>query len=337
MRDGMPSDSSHEGASDGSKDASEDAFDAPPDASEDADSATEDMDAGPCTTTCVPPAPSGWTGPEELYDNTASPPACGPDFNFFADYDGYASLDAPPATCSTCTCVATGVSCTVGAGFFSDSSCMMPCSSGGVALTNGMCTSVSAEVTACGVSIAGTYVEVSGPIVTGGSCTGSKESPTVPPATWGIQSQACSPAFGSTTGTCSAGNVCVPPTDPSYQTAYCIFQSGNIPCPATGYTHKQVFYASHTDSRTCTACTCEPLSSSACGDGAADAYLDMCVTETASYSPLPQSCTLLPDGTTDMEYKQGVITTGSCPVAPGSGDPTGTAVPTDPTTFCCTM
>src|SRR5262249_689709 len=70
-------------------------------------------DASPCTGTnaCVPVAPSGWTGPYELYDGPGPAPACGAAYVATPFYTGNDQLVAPPATC-TCSCGApTGVTC----------------------------------------------------------------------------------------------------------------------------------------------------------------------------------------------------------------------------------
>jgi hypothetical protein len=312
-----------------------DTADSPMDAPDDEDAP---FDAGPCTTTCVPPVPGGgWTGPEELYDNSSTPPSCGPSFNFFADYDGYAMLEALPADCSTCTCGGpTGVTCSpVTTGFFTDAACTMACSTTGTALTDGTCTDVTGAILACGVTTSGDYLEISRPTVTGGSCAASTETYTVPPVTWGIQSQACSPASGAATGNCSGGDTCVPATDPDYLPTYCIFQSGSVPCPSTGYTTQYVFYGGHDDDRMCTDCSCGMVSAAACAGGEVDAYSDACVTETGEFTPLPQTCTAVPTGTTHLEYTAATSTgSGSCKA--GGGEPVGGATPTEPTTFCCT-
>jgi hypothetical protein len=66
-----------------------------------------------CTSyACVPPVPSGWTGPFELFEGTKAPASCGADYPTQA-YAGTAGIQVPQAVCN-CTCnPATGQTCTL--------------------------------------------------------------------------------------------------------------------------------------------------------------------------------------------------------------------------------
>jgi hypothetical protein len=294
------------------------------------------FDSGDCTT-CVPPVPSGgWQGPEELYSGAGAPPACGTSFKSTPSYDGFASLDAPAAICSLCTCGSpTGVTCSsVAAEFFSDSSCSTACSSATTAsLANGACTSVTADLSSCSATLGGPYLEISTPKADSGFCPPSKEIPAIIPLSWGTQAQACRPS-GGTSGSCSGGAVCVPPSDPLYSN-YCVHQKGDLACPGTGYPSKFLFYGGDVDSRSCTTCSCGGVSDEVCELSQVDAYSDSCLTETDVFTPLPEMCTSVPTGTTSLEYKVTITALPNSCTASG-GTPKGAATPTEPTTFCCT-
>jgi hypothetical protein len=69
---------------------------------------------------------------------------------------------------------------------------------------------------------------------------------------------ACSGA--SEVGACDGPQLCLPGPEAPFQDRLCIWQDGDVDCPAdTAYTNKEVYFDSLTDERDCSTCTCGAL------------------------------------------------------------------------------
>jgi hypothetical protein len=154
------------------------------------------------------------------------------------------------------------------------------------------------------------------------------------PHTWGTAARSC---HGIAYGRCATpAEICAPATEPGF--AQCLVRDGDRECPAPYYTVKHVFYGGLTDTRDCTPCACgAPLGStctafvSAFTDGACSSPVvagTVDATGSACHDIFPSGQALGSKSATEPVYAPGV-----CQVS--GGEPTGEAVPADPSTYCC--
>jgi hypothetical protein len=288
---------------------------------------------------CIPPIPTGWEGPFEVYKGTAPPTACSP--NFFPSFQGGQDLDAGPASCG-CTCGnASGVQCSpVTASFYVSTAGITGCTSVGhctnVSLPSGQCVTDVNASSECSSLLGSTLFTVSASTADGGSCAPIPTT-AVPPTGWATTTRACVSTVALAQVDCPSGSVCAPKPDAPYaDSTLCIAASGDVPCPAANYTNRTVSYASVSDGRRCAACTCGPVTGSSC-----KGYVQVTPTPAAGGTScsgnyvqyvLPQSCTggiQQPGDFMATVAPQGGSCAASVPL------PTGTATAAAPTTFCC--
>jgi hypothetical protein len=309
---------------------------------------------------CVDPVPGGWTGFVSLYDGPpASVPSCGGDFPT-SSYVGKDAIVAVDASCSVCSCgTPTGQSCGFAdpthALLTSDAACNGP-SSCTVGLEvpaswNGTCfgpdgapggvdtcgpnggASCAAGNQPCNVSLNATALAV-----VGGSCQANVETPTVPPVAWGGAGAACG---GPTPGTgCSAAGVCLPVPDAPFHAGICVFQTGDLSCPAGVFSEKHLFYGDASDSRTCTSCTCSTAQGGSCSATVTvypTSALTSCTGAPVTLHPTSSAadCVNLAGNPTvgSREAAFTAVSGGACNSS--GGTPAGAATGIDPTTFCC--
>lgn len=292
---------------------------------------------------CVPSPPAGWTGPVALYLGAAGSqiPSCGSDYPVPL-FDGYAGLNAPPASCSPkCTCgTPEGGSC-IPPDFtaYTDPFCQSPCGSP-VAITYDTCSAPP--------SCAFTFFKVSAPGINAGTCTASVVSSNSAQATWSRVTRACGLAAPPSSGSCKADEVWVPfPRIPFPR--LCIMNSGKVDCPNSAYSQATTLYSTDAvvDTRGCSDCTCAPPADSSCSTQATSmmaagvAYDSMCRPQLAQAFTVPTNgCQpLWTPGVQPSNLKliqPLTLIPGSC--APGGGQPMGTVTPMgSPMTVCCTM
>ncbi len=280
---------------------------------------------------CTYAAPPGWTGPVALYSGSggAPVPACPAAFPMVAA-SAFASLSAPPASCSACACIPPPApSCPnpPNVDFYQDPGCSVPCDT--LSVPPGQCVPYSA---ACGVAPQGVDMTVNPP-VNAGSCLINGGDATLQSITWGTAARACT-AAGYGQSDCPAGQVCAPVPAPPFGAKLCILQQGSVGCPSGAYSQQNVFYEGETDSRGCAPCSCGGLSGETCGTLVI--YSDIFGCSAPAFGPAPAPLTCNPFGAPSTQlgvvYSPGA-TQGSCP--PGGGGPTGSASPASPVTVCC--
>jgi hypothetical protein len=306
--------------------------------------------------TCVPPVPVGWVGPVELWQaaNPATRPACDTGYGG-TPRDGQGGTFTAPAAACGCACGATGQVCSQGGTFFTQTNCVTTCATVTPA-ANGTCT----PVVGGGCGSEGSFSLSSAPAPSGGSCIATP-STTVPPVGWATSERVC-PYTGPTDnpgGCAGAGGSCArAPAGGAggYGAAACVYSTADSPptaCPA-GFTATAplTFYASDTDTRACAAsCTCSgPPSNGSCS-GTIDLYGNSpdagCAgthdTYDAGGAPVCQCFGQSKCGANDLVILKNmpgfvqahyVVTPGTCAM-PAQPNPTGSAVPTGPTTVCC--
>jgi hypothetical protein len=296
--------------------------------------AVEEGPPATCTGTfaCVPTVPGGWSGPFELYAGASPAPSCTADFT--SAYDGNAGLSAPPGNCS-CSCVVPNTECTTPTlAFYSQTASLCltsACST--TALAPGVCKTVS-DATGCGTPQT-SAISASAPVVELASCT-PQASKSITPTSWATTAQACSSTTAVVQDDCQAGSVCAPKPSAPYGATLCISQLGDVSCPpgsgGAGYSSKQVFYGGVDDLRTCTACTCGSLGGATCS-ASFEAYssTDGSCTGGGDTYAAPFSCEAVDQ---PADFRLTIIAqNGSCGASQVTA--TGSATPTNPTTFCC--
>jgi len=157
-----------------------------------------------------------------------------------------------------------------------------------------------------------------------------------PAASWTTAARVCSwgGPVDNPGGCAAAGNQCVLAPPAGFATKLCVYQSGAGTCPAA-YPNSNVFFATASDTRRCTGCTCSGPAGGSCS-GSINVYAGAtCGTPGATYSNWDSCQTYSGLGPTPA-LVQGdfTVTPGTCtPTAQPT--PTGSVTGTGPTTVCC--
>lgn len=271
-------------------------------------------DGGTCA--CFGAPPSGWQGPVALASASAMAPPCGGDYSVDVLHAS-ADLDAPAAECG-CTCDTSGVTCpsSFSVNLFSDATCT----------SSSKCDAVTVSVGAC-IDVQKNCFNVNGigpaPSV-GGSCS-PKPTSNVPAWSWKSDVRACELAVPPTRGGCAAEEVCAPLPSAAMGLRPCVFQSGDVACPAGPYSVKRVLYGGAVDSRACSTCGCAAPT----GSCTATIGSNCPPTTTATLG----SCTALGDPNRIVLTAAPTPTGAMC--AATGGQATGAVTPNSPTTVCC--
>jgi len=240
--------------------------------------------------------PTGWTA-VELYVGAAPPGICNTAYGG-AGWTGGQDLRADPATC-TCSCA---THCSVGVR-------TPQCGDPETRWPSGQCSSLGSPG----------QINVANPAAA--PCT-PQPTTTTPDAGWNHVARACAPRAPLLQESCPAGEVCAPAPDPSYRV--CIRQDGDVACP---YGTRSIEYASWGDARGCSPCTCG--SPSACGGSFVECVDPACSSQCGG---LGVSNCYAPTG---GNYGMYVTSSSDGACQPSSVQPSGSATPQQPVTFCC--
>ncbi|MBW2456299.1 MAG: hypothetical protein JRI68_17400 [Deltaproteobacteria bacterium] len=271
--------------------------------------------------------PSSWNGPIVLYVGTSAPNCAGVwPTTAITGFSG--TLSAPPATCTNCNCGSVQGT---------------TCPPGDVLLwINATCTgtqdqihTVSASNTCEAIPNAtlGFLSAAAAPVTpTGGSCSATGGSATVPPASFSADALLCA---GATLGAgCSGTEACTPPPGSAFETGICIFRNGNRTCDPP-FSVKHIIYTGVNDWRGCSNCSCSSPSGVSCNsttdlfEGTTNATcLNAPVTATHGGGCEPVTAA------GSMRFLPGTASGGSC--SPSGGNPSGSASEDGLTTVCCT-
>lgn len=264
---------------------------------------------------CVDAPPTGFRGPLAAWNATSVAPACGGAYG--AQFlEGVSDVQGAAATCG-CTCgAATGTSCpsSFSATVFANNACTgSKCDT--VTLAVGQCTKVGANCNHVN-GISATITP------TGGSCA-AQPTKSVPPRSNEKAVRLCERAELPAQGACKGSQVCVPLPPSPFEARPCIASPGDVACPAF-YSYKRVVYSGMTDTRDCSACTCNGPA------GTCTASIQ--VECGGSVKSLANACLALPDPVGVQLMAQPTFA-GSC--APVGGQPIGALAGTGATTLCC--
>jgi hypothetical protein len=325
---------------------------------DDDDDEQVDCADGECTDfMCTPPVPTDWTGYFALFDGPGPDPGCPATFPGGAgtEYIGNASLQAPPAECSACTCSAPmNQTCVNPEGvIIQDAICggSVNCSSEPPGLplppANNVCSVVgvfSDNATTCGPDANATCTTGTGACnvsakvdaadASGGTCTPQGGVATKPGISWERIGHACgNPAL--TGAGCNGNQICLPKAGGDFEAGVCIMRAGIEPCPPGSFTEQHVFHEATTDDRDCSECACGAPVGGACPT-TVQLYSDNdCINLVATIAA--GDCEDIP-GNPEIRGRKlaplGAPAGASCTAS--GGDATGGVEPITATTFCCT-
>jgi hypothetical protein len=318
------------------------------------DCADSDCTAG---YSCHNPVPAGWTGHYALADGTfaALPGNCPGSTYPNPFYTGYRSPNAAPPQCSACSCdTVQGATCTVDKIHVTSATCaevlggVANCYKGVTPIIDGACHNlgipgglktcgppdVPTNTCPAGTQVCNLSVYLDDPVVVGGSCTPSSQTPTITPFTWSNAARACLP---TTEGKgCANDFACLPNTAAPFG-AVCISKVGDNACPAgSGYTTKKVFYdLDPEDTRACTICSCGAPNGLSCTTAITTFSDTACAAANSTTDATASACNSFVNNPAVGSYKS--VSTqfmgGSC--APSGGQAIGSVVPQNAVTFCC--
>jgi len=308
---------------------------------------------------CVADVPADWTGYYALFDGVGSDPGCPMTFPSTTLPAYQADLTVPPAQC-TCSCgpaqgqtcaaldtikivtqdapcgqaaVCKGTSLNVPAGW--DGSCYGTNFYAGGKLTCGPGTDMTCSTNTgnpCNVAVSATALEA-----TGGSCMASAVQVMKPDLVWGRFGRACGSDSMTAGKGCNIGQSCVAKPQPPFVSGVCIYKQGDTACPAGAFKQKHLFYEGANDTRDCTNdCSCGSPSGGTCPT-TISIYSDsggVCNSAVATF-PAGTCANVANNPTlgTRKATPPGAPTGGTCTAS--GGQPTGTATPDVPVTFCC--
>ncbi len=277
------------------------------------------------------PLPQGWIGPAELFAGSPADalPTCDPQWTTI--FDGNSGLQAAAASCEPCSCSPPqGAGC-VGptVSIYADPGCATPCGPNSFELT-----------TVCHATSGCASALISAPAPSdGGACVASGGSPTYDAAvTWSGVVRACAAAAPSQ-GSCGAGSVCVSLPQPPFERRLCVAAAAQTsPCPLP-YTDRVSYFANgFVDTRTCSACGCDPPTGASCsfpsGSGWLLRYIDPTAACFVPGPPVdPAGCIGVGPGGLRLAAAP-KFDAGNC--APTGGQAVGSVEPSAAEVFCCT-
>lgn len=289
------------------------------------DDGTED--SGPTTcpddAMCAKNLPEGWFGPfimartphgEEAPECPAEFPDGGPQL-----LDGFTVPG--PAEC-TCECDPSGgPSCYASFVLGSENSCY------GCYDYYGCYNQVSEACTNVDVN-GNARFNLFGGYYGGGNCTPDEEEH-VPPINWESEIKTCE--LSDTPLSCQGDGICVPAPAAGFESVWCLYQQGDVGCPAGIFNTKHKFYMGAEDSRECSDCTCGSIAGN-CNTGQLLIFEGPdCAGEPVDSLSPNMGCEQVIAGSVAVDYGL----QGGCPVA-SPPHAMGTAEPTGVFTFCCT-
>ncbi|MFS8069317.1 MAG: hypothetical protein ACMG6S_23390 [Byssovorax sp.] len=286
-----------------------------------------------------------WVGPMGQ-----EPPPCPPLAPVAVD-EGYADLAATKPVCLACACDPPQGACDLPSSMTASN---QPCSmAGGAATTfdppaawDGSCSTANAIPAnkLCGGVACAKSLTIAPLTLHEQGCGVSNTPPAdITQPTWATAGRSC---VGSAQyqGGCGLSEVCAPLPSPSPSEdgagfKLCFSREGDQECPGV-WSEKHVFYKGYDDTRACGDCSCSSPVGSTCS-AQVSAYSNVaCTTTMDQFATIPigatqTQCFDVPPGMGLLSKSANVptYTPGVC--QPLGGEPSGEAVPTSPSTFCC--
>jgi len=277
----------------------------------------------PATRRCVPAVPAGWDGPVALVENAADEevPSCGASFPLFA-FEALTDLEVEAAECD-CEC-----------GAPNNATCATPTVQRKNVVNCGAAPNASWLVNACSNLVTGAtgqYWRATSQ-VNGGTCVATATN-IVSPAGFETRITACASTGGDALG-CEADESCIPSPDAPLDGRVCVWQAGDLQCPAGDWTARQLIHQNLDDDRGCSPCACG-TATGAC-TGSVGVRNLQCGAQT------PVTSASLSIGAACQQVNFSVFSAGTPSVTPSNptcaaanSTPVGDADPVEPITLCC--
>jgi len=202
---------------------------------------------------CAVEPPATWDGPFAVYVGPGgqASPSCGGSWDDFDDHG--IGMVASGAQCSNCACSTPSLQCSLPDTTLFDANGCNPLDTVGTLTptADGACIPFSSPYIEAVLLVESTDQ--------GSSCTASGGVLSAPTISWNQALRICSGDL--VLGGCGGQQVCAPQRDANFQR--CITRTGVFACPAP-YTARVEFYASYTDTRACSTCTCGAPASLVC-------------------------------------------------------------------------
>jgi hypothetical protein len=149
----------------------------------------------------------------------------------------------------------------------------------------------------------------------------------IPPFQWEATISTCRVPYDALV--CDEG-ICVPPLPEGFENKWCMYQTGDLECPAGPFANKELFYSNVEDTRACSNCQCG-TSGTTCDTVELMAFTGAdCAGDPIATMTAATDCVDLVVGSVAGNF----FTDGGCPVTEPSM-PQGAIMPTGPYTFCC--
>lgn len=283
----------------------------------------------PCPAqSCVPTAPTGWSGPVAFWEGKAgTAPDCPPGYG--DPLDSHRDLLAPAGPC-TCTCAAEGQVCDTTVRLYTDQSCAVGCDT----VSPGTCSAVTGD---CHGSQGSLRADAAPP--SGGHCEPTVSDPAA--AAWQSDARICQPTRD---GFCDDENqVCAPTPPPTFFTQLCVTR--RIPegrplpaCPSEYPDAQAPLYEKFSDDRGCSECTCGNVTGGSCAGSVVLGKGGDCTSGVTPAYQLGSGCAKFDLGSGPVEptrvgFKY-TVTPGTCSVV-SQPKPIGSAAPSGQITVVC--
>ena len=309
------------------------------------DASTDGPIESACSGVCRDAQPQGWDFPSIVWMGAESDaPPC-PNAASVLAYQGRADPTAP-VVCGKCSCGGPTGSCGLPA-TLTASSAACPGTDPNAVVTpfdppsgwDGGCTANDA-VGAGQLCDGGPCVQsltIAPPLVNETGCVATLSPTEQGDISWATFARSCKTAVEEA---CDDNQrLCVAVAPPGWKT--CIFEHGDFDCPTdlvSVYSEKHTFFAGVKDTRSCTACTCDPPVGSTCS-AEVFVYGDSACATVPSYAETILStggeCHDLAPGAAlgSKSSSAPIYAPGAC--QPGGGQGMGGVMPAQPSTFCC--
>lgn len=279
--------------------------------------------------------PLGWTGPIALWSGTAgTAPSCAGSYP--SDLlDAHDNLTVPPSTCPNCTCTPQGASCP-SLSFYYDTTTDCSSSSAWTVTVTSTGTCQPTPTLVGGSTARSSQLIPPATKYVSGSCVGSQPTPTFSTPSWNTDVLGCGSAATSGGG-CGAGQ-CLPKPSSPFKTTLCVFRAGINSCPSSypvpmPSAAKPQYYATYTDGRSCTACSC---GAPTCG-GTVTTYTDTACSQNGTVVDITTACTTIAadDSRSGGDSRSLRWTNGGAVCGSASSSLQGSVTPDTPVTVCC--
>jgi len=281
---------------------------------------------------CTNALPAGWLGPVAYWQakvgEASGPPDC-PE-GYVEPSDLHTGLDAPAGDCS-CSCTSTDQVCDKGAkvSVFLDLDCQTECAHASPLA----CTAISG----CNGSQGTVLADAPKP---SGSCEAKVTSHALDPVTWQYDARLCSLETAEMGSCTEPGELCIPTPLPPFASQLCVFRvvpegQEQPPCPASYPNAREPLYASFTDERECSSCTCSAPMGGSCAGKLTLSTGQSC--SNAFEYTLGSGCKQFGLGTPPTQLgAEYTLVPGTCGIARDT-KPTGSAVPSGSATVVCCL